>query len=433
MSKHGGARRPHRKKPGPTEAAGLAGILLAIAASWFAIDPRAIDSFQAPKELLAAAGLSAAAVAALVLRLRRGAPLLPRPRGAARLVLALFLGAAAFAAVSAWRSPRGANALDSLRMAGFFLLALPVGASDLFEKHRRAAVAAFCGGAAINAALAILAFGSIYSPITVYGQFRRAGLGAFLGNAGHLGLALALAAVTLLGPVSRARGKRRGALFAVIALLVAGIAVTQTLTALGAVFVGFAIAAAGTWRRRAILPLASAAVALAALTLAFAPTRSRLLRAAQAASQGDWNRALTARAAPWLAATEMIRSRPVLGVGPGNFGAEFIPARLSAEARVHRRLVVPGVPRNSFTQAHNDYLDLAATAGIPAALMAVSAFALLLGRLAARGGPDRAWIAATLGTGAVAAIVWFPFQIPTVALWLLLLCGAGFRGLREEA
>src|SRR5437016_59362 len=65
------------------------GAAIAVLASWVALDPRSIDAFDAPKVLLAQAGLAAAAGAALWARLIRPKPFRPGPGRTSRTVLLL--------------------------------------------------------------------------------------------------------------------------------------------------------------------------------------------------------------------------------------------------------------------------------------------------------------------------------------------------------
>jgi tetratricopeptide (TPR) repeat protein len=214
---------------------------------------------------------------------------------------------------------------------------------------------------------------------------------------------------------------------------VAGLLVTRSLSAVAVVAGGTALYALLAGGRRGRVALVSGAALLAAAAFLYAPMRARLTGVARAVERGQWNAAFTARAAPWLAAGEMIRAHPLAGVGIGNFGAEYVPARVAAETRFRRRLVLPGMPTNSFAQAHNDYLDLLAGAGIPAGLCIVAAAAILLADLVRRGRRDReaAAAAALLGGSAIAAFAWFPFQIVPTALWILLEAGRAER-LRSE-
>jgi O-antigen ligase len=404
------------------------GAIFSVAAAWLAIDPRSIDGFYALKSLLVAAGLSLAALGALGSRLRAAPARLLPPPGPRRAALGLLLVGLLGALVCALSSRRPGQSLDALRSAAFLMLALPVGTSGAIARHRGKLLAVFFFGAAANAVLVLLAAFKIYSPVTVEGEFETAALGGLIGNPGHLGIALSLAAVTALAGLSAPGVVLRVGAGALILLCAAGMLATQTLTGLISAAAGIAAFALFRYRRRA-WPFLAGAILLASLTLLVAPVRWRLGRMTEAIRQGDWNKALTARGAPWLAAAEMIRQHPLLGIGPGNFGSEFIPARLDAEARFHRHLVLPGMRTNSFSQAHNDYLDIAAAIGIPLSACVAAAFLVLLVGLAKRSpaDPEAAVVAAVLSTGAVAALSWFPFQIVTSGLWLLLAAGRGFR------
>jgi len=220
---------------------------------------------------------------------------------------------------------------------------------------------------------------------------------------------------------------------AALALVVAGMFATESLSSIPVAVSGigvYGILAGGRSTRRA---LAGAVAAVFLLAAAYSPVRHRAIQFFRAVRHGEWNAAFTARAAPWLAAGEMIRAHPLLGIGIGNFGSEYVSARLAAETRTRRQLVLSGMRTNSFAQAHNDYLDLIAGAGIPAGLCTIAAYGLLLARTwrRAHDEPEAAGSAAILAAGAVAAFTWFPFQIVPTALWLLLESGRADRLVRE--
>ena len=433
MAKRSAEREP-AGAPAPAgraaEAASAVFLAAAVLASWTAVDPASIDSYDAPKVVLAATAIAPAAAVALGARVFRSGFEPPR----VSLPAVLLLAGVAGAAISSISSPRRGASLAALRLVLIFLLALPLGASEGYRRHRRRIVALFGAAAAVNGALVVLAAARIWSPFAVYGYSNRAGLGALVGNAGYAGIALALAAVTLL-PFALRPGRGRPLAIAGFVLCAAGLVATQSLSAVAVAVSGTAIYAALAGRRRTRTAIAAAAAAVLAAALLYPPMRTRLAGFSRAARKGEWNQALTARAAPWLAAAEMIRAHPAAGVGIGNFGAEYVPARIAAEARHRRRLVLPAMPTNSFAQAHNDYLDLLAGAGIPAGLCVIVASGALLAGLVRRGtrDPDAAAAAALLGGGAVAAFAWFPFQIVPTALWLLLEAGRAERALREGA
>jgi O-antigen ligase len=137
----------------------------------------------------------------------------------------------------------------------------------------------------------------------------------------------------------------------------------------------------------------------------------------------------------------MARDRPLTGFGPGTFQAEFVSHRLRAEIAMKRRLVNP-LATSSYSEAHCDYLQPFAEAGIPAGLLALSSAALLLAALARRvrtAIPEdpavRAEIVvllALLAAGATAALTWFPLQRPITSVPLLLAAGRGWRVWRDS-
>jgi O-antigen ligase len=130
----------------------------------------------------------------------------------------------------------------------------------------------------------------------------------------------------------------------------------------------------------------------------------------------------------------MTKERPLVGFGPGTYGAELVPHRLRAEIETRRRLANP-LATSAYGEAHCDYLQVFAEAGIPAGLALLGAVALLFRSLLAASrrlprGQDRgeaAFLLAFLGAGAVAALTWFPLQRPLSAVPLLLAAGRAWR------
>jgi O-antigen ligase len=140
---------------------------------------------------------------------------------------------------------------------------------------------------------------------------------------------------------------------------------------------------------------------------------------------------------PWSAALEMARERPLLGFGPGTFGAEFVPHRLKAEIRARRRFVNPLVT-SSYGEAHSEPLQAVAEGGLAGLAAVAAAVALLaaVGRTARGGGAgsaEAALLLAILVAGAVASLTWFPLQRPVSAVPLLLAAGRGWRLSAESA
>ena len=396
----------------------------AVLASWVAVDPKSIDAFDAPKIALTATALAAAAVAAIFARIRRDGFRLPRPA----LPALLFAAGLAGAVVAAAASARRGQSFDALRSAALVLLALPVGSSAAYGLHRRKIVAVLGAAAAANGVLVLLSAARLWAPFAVNVRSDRSGLGGLVGNAGFAGVSLAIAAVAIL-PFAVARGRARPFAIAASGIAAAGVVATRSLSGIAVVAAGAAVYAALTAGRRARKALGIGAAAAVLVVAAYSPLRNRGIQLLSAARRGEWNAAVTARLAPWLAAREMIRAHPWVGIGPGVFRSEYIPARIAAENRTRRRLVLWGMPTNSFAQAHNDYLDLLAAIGIPAGACVLAAAAMLGLRLSKRARADEAAASAVslLAAGAVAAFAWFPFQILPAAVWLLFEAGRGYR------
>jgi O-antigen ligase len=410
-------------------------LAIALFGTALVVDTRADAAFDAPKRLLALGAIAAAAAA--VFGWRRGTDPAPPPwKGRPRIsVLALYLllFAIGAASVSAAVSPRPAAAFDALRTVLVYALLLPLGASRALE-HPERLLAAFLAATAINAAVSLLQISGAYTPFAVRSWGGRESTGAFAGNVGYLAIALALAALAALGGALHAkRGPTRYFCAGAAALFVIALVVNQNLTSLTALVAGSVFLLLVRLGRRSWLPLLVLVASLAGAVALYRPLRIRAGQVLSAVRAGDWDRVVTFRAGPWLAAVEMARERPLTGVGPGAFGHEFVPHRLQAEIRAGRRFVNPLVT-SSYAEAHSDYLQPFAEIGVPGGTAAVASAGLLLFSLIAAlrrlEGPRRVEaviLAAILIAGATAALTWFPMQRPITAVPLLLAAGRGWR------
>lgn len=443
-----GARGGTRPAPASDRAAVIAAsaLVLVVLGTAILVDVRAEAAFDAPKRLVAMVGLVVAA-ASLALGGARdaatgrdgwGLATVGRAAAVPRIVAAALGVAALGALVATVVSPRPAIAGDALRALAVFALAVPLGASRALDAGRgRWVLAAFVVGALLNAlgALAQATGATLFATELVTG---RADTGAFLGNEGHVAQ---LAALALVGAgVAAWRGAtaatRTAAVTAAVPLL-AALVVSRNLTALATAGAGGALVVLLARGRRALAPLGLAALALAATVLAYPPMRARLVEAAASARGGDWDALTTYRLGPWSAAVEMIRERPLVGFGLGTFGAEFAAHRMEAEIAQRRRLVIPLVT-SSFAAAHSEYLQAAAECGVvPAFACVVAAAALLWGLVERVRDPEEATeallVVALLGATALAALTWFPLQLPVVMIPVLLAAGRGWRLLAPGA
>ena len=426
--------KPARRSTGDTSATIAAIALgLALAGAFLLVDPRAEAAFDAPKRLAMLAGIVAASVA-LLLGSRpvfewRWAEL-SRPARVAAILAGVALGGAAVAALLA---PRQAAALDALRAVALVGLLLPLGATRALGGARGGTLlGVFVGAAAVSGAMATGQATGLWAGVRVESIAGRSAAFGLVGNEGVLAIALAFAtlgaAAPWLAPASR---RARIAAALALPLILAGLASAANLTGLVALLIGAFVLVVVVIPRRA-LPAIAALLAGAAVLAALPPVRARLGGLAANLRAGRLDAVTSNRLAPWAAAVEMVRARPLLGFGPGTFGAEFASHRVAAELRQRRRMVHPKIT-SGFGEAHCEPLHAAAELGVPAAIAALGALVALAWAAAAalgRAGPRRIEIAvllAILAAGTVAALLWFPLQRPVTALPLLLAAGRLWR------
>lgn len=419
--------------PGATAAAVFLAAVLVGSALVF--DTASDSAFDAPKRLVTLFGCAAAALAAF------GFSSWTNPLGGAgsrwkgpRLALLLAGGALALACLAAAVSPRRLVSFDALRVLLLTLLLLPLGASRVAARKGRWLVAAFLGGACVNGVVSILQARGLYQPFPIVARGEREATGAFAGNVGYLALSLALAAVVALGIALAARRPAVRAACGMILLLCAtALLANRNLTSFSALLVGSTVLLFGWFGRRAAVPLLAAVLLLAAGVGLYRPMRERAAGAVGSIRAGNWDQLLSYRTAPWAAAVQMARDRPLTGYGPGTFQAEYVAHRLEAEIASKRRLANPLVT-STYSEAHCDYLQPFAEAGIPAGLLVLASAALLLAGIGRRvrsasGSVDAEAVIllALLAAGATAALTWFPFQRPISSVPLLLAAGRGWR------
>lgn len=438
-------RKPEGAPAAPASAGAgalvAAAVLTAVlAGTALVVDTGAAAAFDAPKRLIALVGTALAAAAAFFLPgARRGpAAVSPWEGPALRRAAAVFAAAAlVLAVVAALASPRRAVSLDALRTVAIFALLLPLGASAAVARGRTWLAGTFLGATAVNAVVSLLESRGLFHPFALETAGARQETGAYAGNVGYLAITLALAAVLALGVLlTAARPRTRIAAAAALLLYGAALVVNQNLTALSAALAGMAVLLTMLHGRRAALPMAGAVLAAAFAFAAYPPLRLRARETLAAARSGNWDAIVSFRGGAWAAGVEMARERPLIGYGPGTFGAEYVPHRLAAEIRARRRFVAP-LLTSSYAEAHCDYLQVFSDAGAPAGVLALGAVGALLAALFAaarrRKTPEVVVLLAVLAAGATAALTWFPLQRPVTAVPILLAAGRAWRVSGETA
>jgi O-antigen ligase len=409
---------------------GIAALALAIFSTAFVVDTGADSAFDAPKRLFC---LLLVAVAAATLTfepmrwpLARQSPLFTR--------LAFWLTTTAFAltGVSALVSPRAALARAAFRAVFLYALLLPIGASMIVKRGRIVLLAAFVSVTAVNAVVSILQSARLYQPFQLLTESARESTGAFAGSVGLLSVTLALASVAALAVCLNARGAVRAAAGLCVLVFLAALLLNRNLTSLSALSVGVTVLLFARYGQRS-LPGVLLSLTVLAAGIALSPMRIRAADVRAAAVAGDWDAVTSYRIGAWKAASAMARERPATGYGPGTYAAEFVPHRLAVEIAAHRRYINP-LLTSSYGEAHCDYLQVFAEAGIPAGIAALGAFVCLFislsRRLRSENSPARAeteLLIAFLAAGATAALTWFPLQRPITALPLLVAAGRAWR------
>ncbi|MFV2072153.1 MAG: O-antigen ligase family protein [Thermoanaerobaculales bacterium] len=342
-----------------------------------AVLPGATSQFRLPKEVVILTALAIAAGFGGAWALRRGTLVLPT----GRLVMVLAALPALQALSLLWsENPRRAvtSALVTLIWVGGILWL-----STLSAHCRRRLVLATALGAAISAAVMILQASGM--KVLELGPASAAGRRSLTGLAGNPA-DLAMASVLLL-PLLLTWGeesRRRWLYRALAALLALATLLSQTLTglvALAAVLVVWLI----RQRSRALwLVTVAFAVVLLAIALA-AGLGARVERAAEQVRAGEWYILLSARGDGWTAGAEMVRNRPMLGVGAANYTQAYYPSRLNWLSR-RGGTGLRGELASHFEWAHCDPLQQVAELGIPGALW-ILALVVAIAGARARAGP----------------------------------------------
>ncbi len=350
----------------------------------------AASPFRLPKEAAALAALSLAlGLAAASAAHRRRAS---RPTGQLPPVLAAL---PLLMAVSASWATHPLRALQSAAAAAVWVAAI-LWMATLAREDRRLLTAAAAAGVACSVGVLVLQIAGVpvfdFGPETT-GRMQLTGL---TGNPADLAMACVLLLPLLLTQFEG--GRRRSHWYVLTAVLAGAAVVTQTLTGIAGLTLLTVVWLVQTRSRRAAVTAAALALVIAAAAAATG-IGQRLVTQAERLTRGDWYLLLSARADGWTAASEMIRQRPVVGVGAANYTVEYYPSRLRWLVR-NEGTGGRNELASHFQWAHCDPLQLAAELGAPGAVWAaVTAWALFATRR--RAGPLLP----------LAAAAWLPFAL----------------------
>lgn len=399
-------------------AAGLAVAALALLVP-LVVTPGRIHGFTAPK-LLVAESLGLLSLLLLALAAARGEIEVSGRRiwttPAFRAVAPILL----VATVGRFFTEHGAVVEMALAELWIGALCLVGWSACLGRERLRRSLGLLVPPALAMAVLAVLQYTEVFQPF----EFRaasetgRLGATALAGNAAALGAFLVLPLLVSqldLGGARRASRKIGWSL--ALAALVAGLLVTQTLTAVvAAVTASLALWILLRRGKRLVIGVLAGLAAVVLLVALFAPLRERVVQRIGLLEEGEFNVLLTGRLDGWRAAAWMLRQHPASGVGHGAYRTEFAAAKLA--------LADEGVPfyrshlYPTFVNAHNDFLEAAAEWGVPGALALLWGLGLTA-RTAWRRSREEAPTAALAWAGLVAlallSVAHFPWRLALTA------------------
>ena len=260
------------------------------------------------------------------------------------------------------------------------------------ESRSREAVDVLMIGCCVNAAITILQELNLWQPVpATEGHYGSVGL---MGNPNDVGTFLVVPAVAAVVMATTSLGKRRWSYLGVAVLLVSGMIASATRTALVA-FVASVLVLAVVQARRAAVVIGVLA-AHRRVGACFHRRRSigrGIRELGDAAVKRDYQRLFSERLPPFLAAAEMIRDHPLLGVGPGCFRYHFMTYRIALATKYPAEWT-RGFPMN-WGAVHNDHLQVAAEAGAVGYVL----FLVSLGLLVRRGPAECRGIARGIRAG----------------------------------
>lgn len=200
-----------------------------------------------------------------------------------------------------------------------------------------------------------------------------------MGNPNDVGTLLVGPILLALACLLAIRGRMRFPMTIVMLILITGLLASGTLTALVATAVGVLVmTAVVSWRKAAVGAATLFVIALLTLTL-YKPMAERAQRLGDLVASGDYNALITNRLTSFRAAEKMFREHPITGIGPGTFGWHYYDYKLLIQEQYPALSLSEKGARWSFNfgEVHNDHLEIAAEAGLPAWLLYMAALTYL--------------------------------------------------------
>lgn len=383
----------------------LAGAMALVGLLPLAVDLACLSPFRAPKSFLAHS------LWALLTALFLARPSLdPWACPAAALVAA---GAVSLALGGSF------SGLPSLLATAFALGgALALRQLDRTARRKLEKTIVFAG--VLQALLAIAWYDPAARPASFALLEKAEGRFQLLGTLGNpADVAVFLLLPTLLSLQRALAGKRRAGWWLCALLCLAGMLLSQTLSALAALAVGAGVLLLRLPAPKRLRAVVLSLLALLLLVLAAEPLRVRLGQAWQEVRQGGLLWLASARGAAWSAAWSMFLANPFAGVGFGQFEAHSF--RFLSPSALAERARVLGL-ETGFGQAHNEYLQYLAETGLLGAALLLAGLVFAWHRRPVRPQELEMEPFSLLAAMALLAAFQFPLQLAaTAAQWLVVL------------
>lgn len=303
------------------------------------------------------------------------------------------------------------------------------------RRNVRLALGAVALPAVITAVYALAQLRGLPTPLIEHDPAgTRAQVIALLGNPNYVATFLVLPIIACVSLMFAWRRRRALLLLVLVVPMLAAVAATLTVTAVIALGIGLAAFGVTAPARRTRFTIAALLLIGLVGLAAFGPARERAAQLTRLFREGRYDILTSHRTPAFRAATLMIAERPLLGVGPGVFAADYMRYRMKVD-ELHPDWIHPA--NTNFGEVHNDHLQLLAEGGIPAYLL----FLAFCGRIAwmsfRRDEHDdaaarfvRVFAFPAVTAFAVLALAQFPMQLAasaSTALYLAALCFAWER------
>lgn len=260
---------------------------------------------------------------------------------------------------------------------------------------------------------------------------------ALQGNRNDVGTFLLLPSLVAIALALELRGRDR--LLAILAtvIVVSGLFASRTLSAIIALFVGIVLLGACRSWKTATASVVTGAIVVAAVFSLYAPLRERATILAGNLKNGNIESFFSNRPIAFVTALEIAKDHALVGVGPGNFGREYLAYKLKVDD-----MKLPFLSANphafNFGEAHDDPLQTLAEGGIPALILLFAAFGLI-GTLSFRSDPEpdrsrfvRKSALAFAGATLVLSFAQFPMQLAAAIVTLAFVAGLLFGWSHES-